>query len=436
MSVHAKRLKVVWLCLSAAVVLGQTQARADDQQLMDRIKVLEDKIAVLEGKSTQTVTQASIPQKTLDFLGQTEISGFVSASYIYDFSRGAKSSATPGSPTIGGRLFDSNNNSFTLDKFKLAVEHPIDYSPTNWLAGYRADLIVGQDAPLTHSSGLFGGPGSSQDIDLEQAFVDVNIPIGNGLKVIAGKTVTLMGVEVIEEVANPNWSEGNQFIYVENFTQTGIQLAYKWNDKIDTELVVFNGWDQLPDNNSSPSFMGRIGIAPDPNTTIGLLGYGGCETLVDNHDYRTGAEIVLNRNKLFTDKLNAWLQFDYGHEDNAPAADLSGATPAVFPNADWYAAGAWATYDFTDKVELALRADYLKDKEGVRTPFVDGSVTAPGEFSVAPKELYSLTATLNIKPINNLQVRPEVRFDHSAASQAFDGKDDQVTALIGVAYLY
>ncbi len=43
---------------------------------------------------------------------------------------------------------------------------------------------------------------------LEQAFVDLNIPVGNGLKVIIGKTVTLMGVEVIEETANPNWSEG------------------------------------------------------------------------------------------------------------------------------------------------------------------------------------------------------------------------------------
>ena len=87
-------------------------------------------------------------------------------------------------------------------------------------------------------------------------------------------------------------------------------------------------------------------------------------------------------------------------------------------------------------MELALRADYLKDKEGVRTPFVDGNVTAPAEFSVAPKELFSLTATLNIKPIASLQVRPEVRYDHSAAPDAFDGKDDQVTALIGVAYLY
>ena len=83
------------------------------------------------------------------------------------------------------------------------------------------------------------------DGDLEQAFVDVNVPVGNGLKVIIGKTVTLMGVEVIEEVSNPNCSEGNQFLFVENFTQTGVQLAYQWNDKLDTEFVVFNGWDHV-----------------------------------------------------------------------------------------------------------------------------------------------------------------------------------------------
>ncbi|MGD0649998.1 MAG: hypothetical protein ABSA97_02455 [Verrucomicrobiia bacterium] len=128
MSVRAQRLKVIGLCLAAAVVLGQTQARADEQQLMDRIKALEDKIAVLEGKSTQTVTQASVASATLDFLNQVNLSGFVSASYFYDFSKGTVGGANP---MIAGRLFDANNNSFIPDKFKLTLEKPVDFSPTN-----------------------------------------------------------------------------------------------------------------------------------------------------------------------------------------------------------------------------------------------------------------------------------------------------------------
>ena len=439
MNVRAQRLKLIGLCLATAVVLGKTQARADDQQLMDRIKTLEDKIAVLEGKSTQAVTQASVASATLDFLNQVNLSGFVSASYFYDFSKGTVGGANP---MIAGRLFDANNNSFIPDKFKLTLEKPVNFSPTNWNVGFRADLIAGKDAELIHSTGLFGG----QSFDLEQAYVKFNVPIGNGLTVLFGKHVTMMGVEVVEEVSNPNWSIGNQFMFMENTTETGVLLAYKWNDKWETDFCAINGWDQVTDVNASKSFMGRIGYTPDDKTSLSLLGYGGPEQANDNHDWRTGTDIVFNRNKLFTDKLNVWVQLDYGHEDNAPQQDLSAApaalTPTVFPNSDWYGAGGWITYDFTDKVELALRSDYVKDKHGVRTPFVNGigsvgnTITTPATFTIAPKELYSETVTLNFKPINNLQIRPEVRYDRAAAGTAFNGKKDQITAGVGVAYLY
>ena len=173
-----------------------------------------------------------------------------------------------------GRTFDTHANQFdALTTSNWHSRNPSVSNPTNWAVGYRADLIFGEDASVIHSSGFNLGT----DGDLEQAFIDVNVPVGNGLKVIIGKTVTLMGVEVIEQVSNPNFSEGNQFLYVENFTQTGVQLAYQWNDKIDTEFVVFNGWDQLPDNNFGMSYMGRIGYALDSNTTFAVLGYGGPE---------------------------------------------------------------------------------------------------------------------------------------------------------------
>ena len=420
------------LCAAVAVFAGAMGACADEGELQEKIKQLEQRISQLEGKSTQMVTTASIPSKTLDFLGQTEISGFVSASYIYDW----RQTGAPGvNGTIPGRGYDQNNNSFTINKVKVALEKPINQTSDKWDAGYRADLIVGQDAPLTHSAGLFGGANSGQSIDLEQAFVDFNIPIGNGLKVIAGKTVTLMGVELIEEVMNPNWSVGNQFLYVENFTQTGLQLAYKWNDKIDTEFVVFNGWDVLADNNRSMSYMGRLGLTFSDKTSLGIVGYGGKEQAADNDNWREGVNLVFCQK--LGDKLCLWLQGDYGHEDNAPQADLSTLTPTVFKNAEWYAGGAWLTYDFTEKFGVAVRGDYLKDNRGVRTPFTSGGpITTPATFTVAPHDLYSATLTLNIKPFTNLQVRPEVRWDHAAENATFAGKDNQFTTGIGVAYLY
>jgi len=432
--VRTKLCKVVWIGIAAAVLImrGVPVVRADDadyktlyEEQKKRSDDLEKRISALEGASTQNlaVAKADIPQKSLDFLGQTEISGFVSASYMYDFD------STHGTRTVDGRTFDTHANQFALNKFKLALEKPIDYNPTNWVVGYRADLIFGEDAAAIHSASPGGGSFNlGTDGDLEQAFVDINVPIGNGLKVIVGKTVTLMGVEVIEEVANPNWSEGNQFLFVENFTQTGVQLAYKWNDKLDTEFVVFNGWDQLPDNNNAVSFMGRLGYAVDSNTTVAVLGYGGPEQTTvagggagSTANWRDGVELVATHK--FTDKLNSNVQLDYGREQKV--VDLG--------DSEWVAAGLWLTYDFTDKIELAFRQDYLKDKDGVRTSGVAGMpVFAPG----GGPELYSSTLTLNLKPIDNVQVRPEIRWDHSDEPGTYNGNRDQFTLGMGVAYLF
>jgi hypothetical protein len=384
---------------------------------------LEKRVAALEsGTGNVAVAKSDIPQKSLDFLGQTEISGFMEASYLYDFND------TKGSHNVIGRTFDTHANQFDVDDFKLALEKPISANPTNWLVGYRADLIFGEDATVIHSSGFNLGT----DGDLEQAFIDVNVPVGNGLKVIFGKTVTLMGVEVIEQVSNPNFSEGNQFLYVENFTQTGVQLMYQWNDKIDTEFVVFNGWDQLPDNNFALSYMGRIGYAMDSNTTFAVLGYGGPEQtggLAETNgtssgtsgNWRDGVELIATRK--VTDKFTVDAQMDYGTEHDVT---IGGTT---FGQPEWFALGGWLIYDFTDKIELAFRQDFLRDRDGTRTQFSGLPVgTTP--------EIYSSTLTLNLKPVDNFQFRPEFRWDHSDKPDTYNGERDQFTLGAGVAYLF
>jgi hypothetical protein len=422
--------------MTRAVPVVRADEGTDYKALYDEQKKrsddLEKRIAALEsGTGSVALAKSDITQKSLDFLGQTEISGFMEASYLYDFNN------TRGTHTVIGRTFDTHANQFDVDSFKLALEKPLNVNPTNWAVGYRADLMFGEDAAVIHSVSPNGGSFNlGTDGDLEQAFVDVNVPIGNGLKVIIGKTVTLMGVEVIEQVANPNFSEGNQFLFVENFTQTGVQLAYQWNDKIDTEFVVFNGWDALPDNNFALSYMGRIGYAFDSNTTFAALGYGGPEqtavtlggTTGSSAHWRDGVNLVATRK--ITSKFTTDLQFDYGHEQSAFLSD--GTTQA---DGEWYAVGAWLIYDFTDKVELAFRQDWLKDRAGSRTGFTYGL-----PVGVTP-ELVSSTLTLNLKPVDNFQFRPELRWDHidkvpTVNAGATTLARDQFTLGVGVAYLF
>src|SRR5439155_893556 len=108
-------------------------------------------------------------------------------------------------------------------------------------------------------------------------YVTLNVPTasGNGLQFKVGRIPTLLGLEVIETIANPNWSEGNQFIYVENFTGTGLSVETKFNNYVDVQFRVMNGWDQVSDNNGRKSLMARVGLYPNALSSLGLTGYWG-----------------------------------------------------------------------------------------------------------------------------------------------------------------
>jgi len=281
---------------------------------------------------------------------------------------------------------------------------------------------VGQDATVIQSNGLFAGAATPVPVDVPHLYVTLNVPTasGNGLQLKVGRIPTLLGLEVIETYANPNWSEGNQFIYVENFTALGVSVETKFNNHLDAQFRVINGWDQVADNNGRKSLMGRVGIYPDAATSLGIVGFWGPEEAGINNANRYGIEGLLWR-KL--GKAAVWVQGDYGKEQ------ANAALPDPTQDAQWWALGGWVTYDFSSSLGLALRGDYVNDQDGARTNGAFGFPTNTGQ------KFGSGTATLNIRAWPDALVRPELRYDRSTLP-AFAGKKDQVTFALAVAYLY
>src|SRR5438046_1645360 len=345
-----------------------------------------------------------------------KLTGFAAGSYSY-------SGHSAGGTAIVGRLYDRLQNRFMLNAFGVVLDKP--YDPTKFSAGFQPELLVGQDATVIQSGGFFD---PTTPADLPHLYVTLNVPTasGNGLQFKVGRIPTLMGLEVIETYVNPNWSEGNQFIYVENFTGTGVSVETKFNNYVDAQFRVINGWDQVSDNNTHKSLMGRVGIYPDALTSLGLVGYWGPEEAGDNSANRYGVDAVLWRK--VGGKVNVWLQGDYGQEQ------ANAALPDPTQDAKWWAAGAWVTYDFSSSLGLALRGDYLNDENGARTSLAPLGAPSAFPFNTGQK-LGSGTATLNIRAWPNAVVRPEVRYDRSTLA-TFDGKKDQVTVALGVAYNY
>ncbi len=342
-------------------------------------------------------------------LAGVKLTGFVQASYAY-------SARSLDDTAIVGRLYDRFQNRFTLNALGVVLDKP--YDPAKFSAGFHTELLLGQDARVIKSNGLDLGP----QADLPHLYVTLNVPTasGNGLQLKVGRIPTLLGLEVIETYANPNWSEGNQFIYVENATALGVSVETKFNDHVDLQLRVNNGWDQVSDNNSRKSLMGRVGIYPDAATSLGIVGFWGPEEAGINGANRYGVDGLLWR-KL--GKAALWVQGDYGKEQ------ANATLPDPTQDAQWWALGGWVTYDFTSSFGLALRGDYMNDEDGARTSGVLGFPANTGQ------KFGSGTATLNVRAWPNAVVRPELRYDRSSLA-AFAGKKDQLTFAVAVAYLY
>jgi hypothetical protein len=353
--------------------------------------------------------EKSAGNETETLLADLKLSGYGEASYSY--------STQPSGTDIIGRIFDRMQDQAMLNGLVVALDKP--YDTKKFSAGFHAELVFGQNASVIKSGGF--SLGDQGDIPHLYGTLNIPTPNGNGLQLRFGRMVTLMGLEVIEDVANPNWSEGYQFIYVENFTALGLSAEHKFNRRLDVQLRLTNGWDVVQDNNSRKSFMARLGVYPDDKSSMSLVGYLGPEQAVDSTADRYGINVVLNRKVAATNAV--WLQADYGREQ------ANAALPDPSRDASWWAIGGWLTHDFTPGFGLALRADYLDDQNGARTSGVFGFPSNDG------LRVGSGTVTANIRAWPQVLVRPEVRYDRSDLP-AFDGNKDQTTFSLSAAYIY
>jgi len=364
--------------------------------------------AGLAGAAVLLGAAGRLPAQTNDSTAlPVTFSGYVTSSLT--------SSNHAAASSIVGRLYGRRQNEFMLNVGNLTVDRA---APTDRFgAGGHVELFVGQDAEVTKSNGLDLGA----DADIWQAYVTLNLPgrdAAHYAQFKAGKMATLMGVEVGEDVQNANLEVGSQDVLLEPFTETGAEVDGHFGANVDAELRVSNGWDQVTDVNTAKTVMARLGLAPDANSLIAIVGYTGAERPDSNGPKRSGVNVVLSR-KLGSAASLA-VQVDYGREAGL-AADGGAAI--------WRAAGVWASIAIVPCATLALRGDYLDDRDGARTSGVLGLPVNGGQ------KLTSLTATLNIKRWRQAMLRPEVRYDHSTIA-VFDGFHDQLSFALGTSVLF
>lgn len=406
-------------CLGGALLTGlplspalaQTPADAarleklekENQDLRNRLDALEQKEGVAPSGA------AAAPKTyTVKAMSAINISGFATASYMYDTS-------DPPDQTPPGYLWNRTMNSFWLNKIKLTLESPkVERSGDKWDAGYKVSLIFGQDAPIVDTGG------EAQGMEpVREAYVEMNVPVGTGLNVRMGQLISLLNFESGDGGAvNANFSQGNQWFFTGNGPAGGLQLGYEFTDWFNAKVRVQNGlYTGSVDNNSYKTMMGSFGFTPDSKTSINLIGFGGRESN-DSGLWLKGGSLIASRQLTEKYNVNVATELDYFNQD------VPGGT------VDWWSIGGWVWADFTPQWGVALRADYLADPEGAAT---SGLLAFPVNTG---QDLTSVTFTLNWRPLPNIKIQPEVRYDYTTLNNGFGKQDHRFVLGAGVSYLF
>ena len=395
-----KRLGV-WLSAVCCLLCAVTPAAAGDdseaqvwrqevQQLKSRLDVLETKLAEREAVQAGAAPGNAIVQLPSGLHG-VEMSGFVDTTYTYNFDEPRN-----GLNTL--RVFDTRSNSFMLNNAELVVQKPVSAeSPV----GFRTDLDFGTDAEvlgtLTPTPGLGIG---TDELDVQQAFVEYLAPIGNGLDVKVGKFVTLHGAEVIESRDNWNISRSLLFGFAIPFTHTGIRASYPWTEGFSTVVGVNNGWDVVDDNNKAKTMEFGFSAVPLEGTSLGATYMVGAEQNFNNGNQRHLFDLVAGWQPI--EPLQLKLNYDYGLEDDGTA---------FANNAVWQGLAGYARYAITDRWAVALRSEFFHDQDGVRTGFnttgLNGIVGSNG------LKMYETTLTSEYQVNKHLTARLEYRHDNA-----------------------
>ena len=176
--------------------------------------------------SLASAVQADESHPVNTALSSTTLSGYVDTSAIWNLGSGSQ---------VANRFANTasdRQDGFNVNTVKLQLEKPIDEG--TWSAGYKVETMFGPDANVM--------PGAlTSGVAIKQAYAALRAPIGNGIDFKVGQFDPIVGYEVTDSYANPNFSRSLGFNNLEPFGHTGILASYQVNDIIGVSGGVANG---------------------------------------------------------------------------------------------------------------------------------------------------------------------------------------------------
>jgi hypothetical protein len=312
--------------------------------------------------------------------------------------------------------FNYKANQFLLQQNWLRIEQAVVTSGTTEPTfGFRSDTILpGSDYRFTLARGLFSGQltadhgePNTYGIDPIQFYGEAYFPtVARGLDVKVGHFFAQYGVETNDAISNQLASHAYTFIY-DPFTHTGVLTTTKLTDAWSVQAGLVLGSDVFIDPVDNATFIGSVKWAPPDQRNSALLSVIAGKGRFDQEHNFHNPEVL---DFVYTHKFSAVLTYNFeglfGFTTNVPGIGT----------AEWFGAINYLTYTFTPHLSGTTRLEFFDDVQGQRTGF-------PGLYT-------ALTAGLNFRPIKDVILRPEVRFDYNDESRPFENKRYLFTATV------
>jgi len=307
-------------------------------------------------------------------------------------------------------LFNSQPEDFNLHQGWLFVEKVAEAQDGRLGFGFRFDGMYGIDANDTQAFG--NNPGRFDLADsfqrgggygwaIPQLYGEV---AGDAWSVKIGHFYTLIGYEVVTAPDNFFYSHAITMYNSEPFTHTGAIGTFNVSDDTTIYAGWTAGWDTGFDQfGNGSNFMGGISTALTDATTmtyittIGDFGARGSDAY--SHSFVFDTAVTDNFNWVLQSDL---LRVQETGEDNVGI-------------------NQYFLYDINDRLAAGVRAEWWKGDTLTGYAPHGGNLPASGSHSY-----YDVTFGLNIKPSQNLIIRPEYRYDWSPAldyEQGYFGVD-------------
>ncbi|AOX21429.1 hypothetical protein A0U90_12720 [Kozakia baliensis] len=335
--------------------------------------------------------------------------------------------ANPARPADGenfGQLLADHANQPSLNQITLTFTKPVDPIGGGYGLGVNLRLLYGSDARIYNIAGISDRAFSSR-YQIMPVFANVALHMPwltqKGLDGQVGIFTAPMGVETLDPSTRPFYTLAYTTEYSTPFEHVGAMFQWHLDDHYDIQFGIDTGNQTTfgrKDDNAEPA--GYIGLTANnllggklsltyltrlgPEDSVRALGPSANSAMRIWND--------LNGNYKITDKLTAYAEFNFLHDEGL--------------RAETYSAVTWLAWNLTPSLTLNYRGEIYRDNSGLMvTQFLSDTAYAkallgdPARTENAPATTYgSLSLNAAWHPtlghhIKFFQIRPEIRFDRS-----------------------